>query len=319
MPAEAEIRGIDYGVISYFEPKEYRPPEATKALFKVRERSIPSFEWVGVLIAPGEPASTIQDQIPGYTLIGDIFTAKFVTMNGDPIINMSFTNNAALCLPLPEEWTSQLESIHLMRVARGNVQTLLDLPVRFPPNATFNDPALVCGHSALFDGQLFLVIANEDVVPPTATPTATAVPPTVTPTPTETPVPASVTPTPTPTATPDTSTVVVISTAIPTPVEVVDPTATFTPTAPLTETPTATPTTEPTATFTPTSTATPAPTEYASTDLNGSANGNADGYRPANRYADTYGYSYAHGYSGSCDKYAGAASARTYGLRGHTE
>ena len=261
VPAEAEIRGIDYGVISYFEPKEYRPPEATKALFKVRERSIPSFEWVGVLIAPGEPASTIQDQIPGYTLIGDIFTAKFVTMNGDPIINMSFTNNAALCLPLPEEWTSQLESIHLMRVARGNVQTLLDLPVRFPPNATFNDPALVCGHSALFDGQLFLVIANEDVVPPTATPTATTVPPTVTPTPTETPVPASVTPTPTPTATPDTSTVVVISTAIPTPVEVVDPTATFTPTALPTETPTATPTTEPTATFTPTSTATPAPTD----------------------------------------------------------
>ena len=263
VPKEAEIAGIDYGVITYFEPKEYRPPEATKALFKVREHSIPSFEWVGIRIDPGEPAASIQDQIPGHTVIGDIFTAKFVTMNGDPIINMSFTNNAALCLPLPEEWTSQLESINLMRVARGNVQTLLNLPVRFPPNPTFNDPALVCGHSSLFDGQLFLVIANEDIVTPTVTPTATAVPPTETPTPTETPVPASVTPTPTPTATPDTTTVVVISTSTPIPVETVAPTATSTQTATPTETSTPQPTatSEPTATNTPTPTATPAPTD----------------------------------------------------------
>ncbi len=257
VPKEAEIAGIDYSVISYFEPKEYRPPEATKALFKVRERSIPSFEWVGVRIDPGEPAATIQDQIPGHTVIGDIFTAKFVTMNGDPIINMSFTNNAALCLPLPEEWSSQLEAINLMRVTRGNVQTLLNLPVRFPPNPTFNDPALVCGHSSLFDGQLFLVIANEDIV----TPTATAVPPTVMPTPTETPVPASATPTPEPTATPDTPNVVVIGTSTPMPVETVAPTATSTPTPTATSTPEPTATTEPTATNTPTPTASPAQTD----------------------------------------------------------
>jgi len=263
VPKEAEIAGIDYGVISYFEPKEYRPPEATKALFKVRERSIPSFEWVGIRIDPGEPAASIQDQIPGHTVIGDIFTAKFVTMNGDPIINMSFTNNAALCLPLPEEWTSQLESINLMRVARGNVQTLLNLPVRFPPNPTFNDPASVCGHSSLFDGQLFLVIANEDIVTPTATPTATAVPPTKTPTPTETPVPASVTPTPEPTATPDEANVVLVGTSTPMPVETVAPTATSTPTATptVTSTPEPTATTEPTATNTPTPTESPAPTD----------------------------------------------------------
>ena len=104
IPEEVELNGLSYGVVSYFQPKEYRPPEATKALFKVREKSIPSHEWIGVHISPGEQASTVEWQVPGYVAIGDIFTAEFVTRNGSPIINMSFTNSAALCLPVPEEW-----------------------------------------------------------------------------------------------------------------------------------------------------------------------------------------------------------------------
>ncbi len=266
VPRNFEVDGVVYGAISYFRAKEYRPPEAPKALFKVREKSIPSFEWVGVQIAPGDEASTLQPQLDGYTAAGAIFTSRFVAKDGTPVINMSFTSNAAMCLPVPEDWTYLLQSLHVMRLTPAGEQVLLDLPVRFQPDPTFNDPALVCGHSTLFDGQLFLAILNEDIVTPTATPT-------VPPTPTETPVPSptvepTVTPTDTPTATPtmDASPVVVVSTPTHTPAPAtVAPTATFTPTAePVpTHTPipsatfTNTPTPEPTAT----STATAVPTE----------------------------------------------------------
>ncbi len=267
IPEEVELNGLSYGVVSYFQPKEYRPPEATKALFKVREKSIPSHEWIGVHISPGEAASTVEWQVPGYVAIGDIFTADFVARNGSPIINMSFTNSAALCLPVPEEWTVALEAINVMRLSPSNEQVLLGLPVRFQPNPDFNDPALVCGHSELFDGQLFLVIAEADVPEPTATPTPT---PTPAP-PTATPVPptATFTPTPTPgatqipTATPDPAIMVVVNTATPAPTDTpVPPTATFTATStPVpTHTPVPTSTPEPTATFTPVPTDTPVPT-----------------------------------------------------------
>ena len=262
---EVEFGEVTYSVISYFESMEYRPPGATKALFKVRDKSIPNYEWVGVHIAPGESASSIEWQIPGYTTIGDIFTADFVSSSGEPIINMSFTNSAALCLPVPEEWTVALEAINVMRVSPSNAQTLLDLPVRFPPDPTYNDPALVCGHSEVFDGQLLLVIATEDI--PTATPTPS---PTETPAPTDTPVPPTETHTPTPTQvveatpTPDTSNVVVISTATPMPTVTPSPTftpePTSTPTSTSTSTPVPTNTPEPTITPTSTPTSTPTPT-----------------------------------------------------------
>ena len=255
IPAEVDFGGVTYGVISYFEPKEYRPPASSKTLLKVREKSIPSFEWVGVYIAPGDAAATVEWQVPGYTAIGDIFTADFVAKNGVPIINMSFTNSAALCLPVPDEWEVALDAINVMRISPSNVQTLLDLPVRFHPNPDFNDPASVCGHSELFDGQLFLVIANEDVPEPTAT--ATPIPPTAT------PVPATATFTPTPTLaatetpTPDPA-VVVVNTATPIPVATDTPTATP---VPPTATPIPTSTPIPTNTPTPTATLTPVPTD----------------------------------------------------------
>ena len=252
---EVEFGEVTYSVISYFEPMEYRPPAATKALFKVRDKSIPNYEWVGVHIAPGESASSIEWQIPGYTTIGDIFTADFVSSTGAPIINMSFTNSAALCLPVPEEWTVALEAINVMRISPSNVPSLLDLPVRFQPNPTYNDPALVCGHSEVFDGQLLLVVADEDI--PTATPTPS---PTETPVPTDTPVPPTETPTPLPTVTatptPDMSNVVVISTSTPMPTSTPSPTFTPEPTS----TPTPEPTSTPTSTSTPVSTDTPEPT-----------------------------------------------------------
>ena len=95
---------------------------------------------------------------------------------------------------------------------------MMNLPVRFQPNPTFNDPASVCGHSEVFDGQIFLGIANEDIVTPTPTPTPL---PTDTPTPTPTIEPTAIpTDTPTPTPTPDTSSEVVISTSTPTPTPV---------------------------------------------------------------------------------------------------
>ncbi len=273
IPEEVELGGVNYGVISYFQPIEYRPPQSPKALFKAREKSIPSFEWVGVHITPGDAASLVEWQVPGYVAIGDIFTADFVSSNGSPIINLSFTNSAAICLPVPNDWTDALEAINVMRISPSNVQTILDLPVRFQPNPDFNDPASVCGHSELFDGQIFLVIAEEDVPEPTATPmptetpippTATPVPPTATLTPTETPEATE-----TPTATPDPETVVVVSTATPMPTATPTPTptpvpatATFTPTStPMpTNTPMPTSTPEPTATFIPVPTEPPVPT-----------------------------------------------------------
>ena len=273
VPRNFEANGVTYGAISYFEAKEYRPPEASKALFKVREGSIPSYEWVGVHIAPGEPASALQSQLDGHTAIGDIFTSQFVSKDGAPIVNMSFTSSAAICLPVPAEWTDQLQSLMVMRIAPATDQsrgelTMMNLPVRFQPNPTFNDPALVCGHSEVFDGEMFIGIANEDIVTPT--PTSTPVPtdtPTVIPTIEPTAVPTD---TPTPTPTPDTSSVVMVSTSTPTPTPVPptptytpipEPTATHTPVPTATATSTPTPTPEPTATAVPTEppTSTPVP------------------------------------------------------------
>ncbi len=258
VPRNFEANGLTYGAISYFQAKEYRPPEASKALFKVREGSIPSYEWIGIHIAPGEPASALQDQLEGHTAIGDVFTSQFVSRDGAPIVNMSFTSSAAICLPVPAEWTDQLQSLIVMRITPDDTLAMMNLPVRFQPNPTFNDPALVCGHSEVFDGQIFLGIANEDIVTPTPTPTPI---PTDTPTPVPTIEPTAIpTDTPTPTPTPDTSSVVAISTSTPTPTPV-PPTPTSTP---IPE-PTATHTPVPTATFTPTPTpeptATPVPTE----------------------------------------------------------
>ena len=261
VPRNFEVDGVTYGAISYLEAKEYRPPEAPKALFKVREKSIPSFEWIGVHIAPGDDASTLQPRLDGYTAVGDIFTSQFVAKDGTPIINMSFTSTVAMCLPVPEDWTHLLQSLHVMRLTPRDEQILLDLPVRFQPDPTFNDPALVCGHSTLFDGQLFLAILDGDIVIPTPTPT-------VPPTPTETPAPSptvkpTVAPTDTPTATstPDTSSVVVVSTSTHTPTPTIVPsTATFTPTVTATHTPAPTDTPPPTDTTAPTDTPTPVPT-----------------------------------------------------------
>ena len=254
VPSDFEVDGVTYGAISYFAAREYRPPEASKALFKVREGSIPSYEWIGVLIEPDEPASTLQSQLDEYTAIGDIFTSRFVSKDGAPIVNMSFISSAAMCLPVPVEWNASLESILVMRITPSGELTMMALPVRFQPNPDFNDPALACGHSELFDGQIFLGIANEDIVTPTPTSTPTPVPtdtPTATPTVEPTAVPTD---TPTPTPTPDTSTAVSISTSTSTPTPTpVPPTATYTPTPE----PTATHTPEPTAT--PTSTPTPEP------------------------------------------------------------
>ncbi len=245
VPRNFEANGLTYGAISYFQAKEYRPPEASKALFKVREGSIPSFEWIGIHIAPGEPASALQNQLEEHTAIGDIFTLHFVSRDGAPIVNMSFTSSAAICLPIPEEWTDQLQSLMVMRITPDDTLAMTNLPVRFQPNPTFNDPASVCGHSEVFDGQIFLGIANEDIVTPTPTPTPL---PTDTPTPTPTIEPTAIpTDTPTPTPTPDTSSEVVISTSTPTP-------------TPIPPTPTSTPTPEPTATHTPVPTATSTPT-----------------------------------------------------------
>ncbi len=257
VPRNFEVDGIPYGAISYFQPKEYRPPEASKALFKVREKSIPSFDWIGINVTPGDQASTVQWLLDGHTAVGDIFTANFVARDGSPIINMSFTSSAAMCLPLPVEWTHSLQSFHVMRLNPDGEAVLMDLPVRFQPDPTFNDPALVCGHSSLFDGQIILAIANEDIVTPTPEPTPV---PTATETPTPTPtVEPTAVPTDTPTATPTTDTsTIVVSTSTHTPTAtVVPPTATYTPTAE--SAPTDTPV--PTATLTSTPTPEPAPTK----------------------------------------------------------
>ena len=268
VPRNFEANGVTYGAISYFQAKEYRPPEASKALFKVREGSIPSYEWIGVHIAPGEAASASLSTtiLEGYTAIGDVFTSQFVSKDGAPIVNMSFTSSAAICLPVPAEWTDQLQSLMVMRITPDDTLAMMNLPVRFQPNPTFNDPALVCGHSEVFDGQIFLGIANEDIATPTPTPTPV---PTDTPTPIPTIEPTAIpTDTPTPTPTPDTSSVVAISTSTPTPTPVPptptststpEPTATHTPVPTATSTPTPTP--EPTATIIPTEvpTSTPVP------------------------------------------------------------
>ena len=262
VPSNFEVDGVTYGAISYFAAREYRPPEASKALFKVREGSIPSYEWIGVFIEPGEPASTLQSQLDGYTTIGEIFTSRFVSKDGAPIVNMSFISSAAMCLPVPVEWNASLESILVMRITPSGELTMMALPVRFQPNPDFNDPALACGHSELFDGQIFLGIANENIVTPTPTSTPTPVPtdtPTVTPTVEPTAVPTD---TPTPTPTPDTSTAVSISTSTSTPTPTpVPPTATYTPTPEPTATHTPEPTATPTSTQTPEPTATAVPTE----------------------------------------------------------
>ena len=251
-PRTVVVDDVEYATITYSEVKEYRPPQATKALFKVRQRSIPGFEWIGINIAPGEPASTLEDRIPGFTGVGDIFTSKFIDKSGRPIVNMSFTNNAALCLPVPPEWTFALQSLDVTRIAPDGSHTALSLPVRFQPDPTFNDPALVCGHSELFDGDLFLAIANDAI--PTATPTPTIVqPPTSTPTPEPDPLP-SATAAPTSTPTQVASPTVGVNVSTPTSVPIQPPTPTYTP-----QPPTATPTPEPTATPTSTATAIPTP------------------------------------------------------------
>ena len=274
VPRNFEANGVTYGAISYFQAKEYRPPEASKALFKVREGSIPSYEWIGIHIAPGEPASALQNQLEAHTAIGDIFTSHFVSRDGAPIINMSLTSSAAICLPVPAEWTELLDSLMVMRITPGGALAMMNLPVRFQPNPTFNDPALVCGHSEVFDGQMFLGIANEDIVTPTPTPTAVSTDtPTATPTIEPTAIPTD---TPTPTPTPDTSAVVAISTSTPTPTPVPptptststpEPTATHTPVPTATSTHTPTPTPEPTATAVPTEPPTSAPVPKDATAL----------------------------------------------------
>ncbi len=294
-PRNIVVEGTEYVTLTYSEAKEYRPTAATKALFKIRQHSVHGFDWVGVHIAPSEPASSIADRLPDFTLLGNLFTAQFVHKSGHPIINMSFTNNAALCLPVPAEYTDVLEGINVMRLAPDGTYAPLSLPVRFQPNPTFNDPALVCGHSEVFDGQLFLAISNSAL--PTATPIPTSTPaPTETPVATETPVPSPTPPAPTATPTPVLSPTVGISISTPTSTSIPTasseqttsqpPTATSSPeptsvptntpmptsmpTAPPTEVPTATaiPTSAPTATpspmpkatDTPTSTPTPTPT-----------------------------------------------------------
>ncbi len=264
VPRNFEVNGVTYGAISYFEAKEYRPPAASKAFFKVREGSIPSYEWIGVLIEPGESASTLQSRLDRYTAVGDIFTSQFVSKDGAPIINMSFISSAAMCLPVPVEWTDSLQSLVVMRITPSGELAMMDLPVRFQPNPTFNDPALVCGHSEVFDGQMFLGIANEDIVTPTPTLTPTPIPtdtPTVTPTIEPTAVPTN---TATPTPTPDPLSVVVIGTSTSTPTPAPEPvpatptfTATPAPTATHTPAPTSTPTSTPTPTSEPTATAVP--------------------------------------------------------------
>ena len=267
------VDGVEYATIAYSEDKEYRPPQETKALFKVRQRSIPGFEWIGVNIAPGEPATTVEDRIPGFTSVGNVFAAKFIDKAGRPIVNMSFTKNAALCLPVPTEWTFALQALDVRRIAPDGSHSALSLPVRFQPDPTFNDPALVCGHSELFDGELFLAISDDAI--PTATPTPIIVqPPTATPTP-EPPPSATPTSTPTPSPVPSPTVGVSVSTSTPVPTEppaptdtpqptaatsTPDPTATPTSTATSTLEPTATPTPQPTNTPTPEPTDTPAPT-----------------------------------------------------------
>ncbi len=265
VPRTVVVDDVEYATITYSEDKEYRPPQSTKALFKVRQRSIPGFEWIGINIAPGEPASTLEQKIPGFTGVGDEFSAMFIDKAGRPIVNMSFTNNAALCLPVPEEWTFALQSLEVRRIAPDGSHAALSLPVRFQPDPTFNDPALVCGHSELFDGELLLAIANDAI--PTATPTPiVAQTPTATATPTLTPEPPTAfTATPTPTPTPEPSPTVGISVSTPTPVptEPTVPTETpVPPTATSTPQPTATPTSTSPAILerTATATATPQPT-----------------------------------------------------------
>ena len=252
-PRTVIVDDVEYATITYSEDKEYRPPQATKALFKVRQRSIPGFEWIGINIAPGEPASTLEDRMPGFTGVGDVFTAKFIDKAGRPIVNMSFTNNAALCLPVPPEWTFALQWLDVTRIAPDGSHSALSLPVRFQPDPTFNDPALVCGHSELFDGELLLSIANDAI--PTATPIPTMVQsPTTTVTPTPEPEPSpSATATPTSTPTQVASPTVGINVSTSTPVPTDTPTPTHTP-RPFTATPT------PESTATPTSTATSTPT-----------------------------------------------------------
>lgn len=258
VPRNFDANGLTYGAISYFQAKEYRPPAAAKALFKVRENSIPSYEWVGVHIKPGDVEPELQNQLDGYTAIGDVYTSQFVSKDGAPIINMSFISSAAICLPVPAEWNESLPSLIVMRIAHDGTLTMMNLPVRFQPDPTFNDPALVCGHSEVFDGKMFLGIANEDIVTPTATstpvPTDTA---TVIPTIEPTAIPTD-TPSPTLTPTPDTSLTVLISSSTPTAVPPM-PTPTSSPTPPATHTPTPTPTSISTNTPTPEPTATAEP------------------------------------------------------------
>ncbi len=275
VPRTVEFDGVEYATITYSEGKEYRPPAATKALFKVRQHSIPGFEWIGVHIAPGEPASSLANQLPGLTTIGDIFDAEFVDTNGRTITNMSFTNNVAMCLPVPAEWTYALPGIEVWSINSDGSISALKLPVRFQPDPTYNDPALVCGHSDLFDGQMFLAIANAAIPTPTPTPSPTPLPtavPTETPTPGPSPV-ADATETATPTPSPIPSPTVGIRTATPTqepvhtatpvpPTETAVPSATPQPptsTPEPTATPTSTPTPTPEPTATPTATYTPSP------------------------------------------------------------
>ena len=265
VPRSIIVDDLEYATLRYSEASEYRPPAASKALFKIRANSVHGFDWVGVHIAPGESASSLQDQLPGFTLLGDIFTAQFVHPSGHPIINMSFTNDAAMCLPVPEEHTDSLEWINVMRIAPDGTYAPLNLPVRFQPDPTFNDPASVCGHSAVFDGQLFLAISNSALPTPTPIPTATPVP-TDTPIATSTPVPPPAVTTPAATATPVVSPTVSINAITPTSVanDAAQPEPTETPQPP-TATPSPKPTTVPTNTPTPIPTATPTVVPTATT------------------------------------------------------
>ncbi len=262
IPENIYVDDVAYGVIQNSERTEYRPGAAPDVVFDARQGSILGFEWIGANITSEGTASTLQDEIDGYVALGDIYATDFVTPDGVSILNMSFSGGAAICLPVPDEWTTLISSIDVMHVADDGTQSLFELPSRFHAESSSDEPSRVCGHSTSFDGRTFLVIAQEAV--PTPTPTATPISPKATPTPTATPTATSTptaTPTPSPTATATPSpTPMPTATATPIPTATSTPTATAVPpTATATATPTAVATPEPTPTFTPVPTSTPVP------------------------------------------------------------
>ena len=274
-PDEIIYRGDGYKTATYKSGGEYVSDGASRVSFNVLPQSIPVRGWIGVRLLEGAEASALEANVRRFDTIGNWYEAAYVSADGLPITNITFTPHAEVCLPVPSTvQPSLLDDIEIMLLLDNGVQQLLNSPTRQAANLASQSLGRVCARASTFDGLLFLVIPEElqptaTPIPPTETATPTLVPEIPTPTaePTETPVPPPpptpvvfpATETPTPTETPlPTATYTPVPTDTPTPVPI--PTNTPTPLPTATHTPTPVPTDTPTPTATATATNTPAPT-----------------------------------------------------------